>query len=95
MEGAPPASAAHLGWARLGASLVTKPRLWPTAMRQARLLSAPEWRRFRMETQYGRPDGALDAADAMAWLEWCRSWRQSVPRRRRPRKRPSPARVQG
>jgi hypothetical protein len=95
MEGAPPAPAAHLGWARLGAALAVRPRLWPTAVRQARLLTAPAWRRFRMETQYGHEAGPPDAGDAVAWLEWCRSWRQSVPRPGRARTFPSLSRVQG
>jgi hypothetical protein len=80
MEGAPPAPAAHLGWARLGAAVAVRPRLWPTAIRQAGLLRASAWRRFRLLTQYGDSGRAPDAADAVAWLEWCRSWRRSVPR---------------
>jgi hypothetical protein len=95
MEGVPPAPAAHLGWARLGLAVLTRPHLWPTAVRQARLLKAPAWRRFRMETQYGVTAGPPDVADTVAWLEWCRSWRRSVPRPGRTRKWPVPARVQG
>ena len=79
MEGAPPARRAHLGWASLGARLVIRPDLWSTAVRQAALLRAPGWRRFRLETQYGTADRAPSAADAVEWLEWCRSWRRSVP----------------
>jgi len=80
MEGAPPAPAAHLGWARLGAAVAARPRLWPTAIRQGRVVTAPAWRRFRLQTQYGDPSRVPDAADAVAWLEWCRSWRRSVPK---------------
>jgi len=80
MEGAPPARWAHLGWASLGARLAIRPDLWPTAARQAVILRAPAWRRFRLETQYGTADRAPAAADAIEWLAWCRSWRRSVPR---------------
>jgi len=95
MEGVPPAPAARLGWARLGAALAVRPRLWPTALRQGRVVTAPAWRRFRMETQYGDPAGTPDPGDAVAWLEWCRSWRRSVPTPGRARKCPSPPQVQG
>ena len=80
MEGVPPAPAAHLGWARLGGAVAVRPRLWSTAIRQAGLLRAPAWRRFRLQTQYGDPHRAPDALDAVAWLEWCRSWRRTAPR---------------
>ena len=95
MEGAPPAPRAHLGWARLGAALALRPRLWPTAARQVRVVTVPAWRRFRLETQYGDPGRTPDAADAIAWLEWCRAWRRSVPRPGRAAKCPSLERVQG
>jgi hypothetical protein len=95
MEGVPPAPRAHLGWARLGAALVVRPNLWPTAARQARLLGSPAWRRFRMETQYGDPGHPPVAADALAWLEWCRAWRRSVPTPGGVGKFPARLRVQG
>jgi len=29
--------------------------------------------RFRLETQYGDPDHAIEAADILAYLTWCRT----------------------
>jgi hypothetical protein len=64
---------------------VVRPRLWVTALRQARRLARPIWwrrppylplpdrdyLRFRFETQYG--GAAPDPRDVVAYLEWCRS----------------------
>jgi hypothetical protein len=65
--------------------VLTRPRLWRTALRQAQRLAVPGWWRrppflplpsraylgFRFETQYGR-DGVARPADVVAYLEWCR-----------------------
>ena len=62
-----------------------RPRLWATALRQARRLARPGWwrhapflplpdadyLRFRFETQYGS-DGTPDAHDLLTYLVWCR-----------------------
>jgi hypothetical protein len=48
-----------------------------------------------METQYGDPGHPPVAADALAWLEWCRAWRRSVPRPGGAGKFPARLRVQG
>jgi len=67
-------------------AVAARPRLWPTAARQAARLTprrwwrrrpflpVPDrsWLRFRAETQYGDPDRAPDAADVVAWLQWAR-----------------------
>jgi hypothetical protein len=67
--------------ARAVAAVLARPMLWPSA---ARLMPPGWWRRwpprpwppseylhFRHETMYG-PDGGLDAADLIRYLEWCR-----------------------
>jgi len=95
MEGVPPARAARLAWARLGGALAVRPHLWPTAVRQAGVMTAPAWRRFRLETQYGDASRPPDPVDAVAWLEWCRSSRRGVPRPGGARKLPARVRVQG
>ena len=63
----------------VGARLLTRPRLWTTAARQATILTTPAWRAFRLETQYGSSGHTPVPRDVMAWLAWCRSWRQTVP----------------
>lgn len=69
----------------LGA-LVIRPRLWPTAASRLLVtarpgwwrhwpplpLPSPAWLAFRLECATGEPDGAVSAADVVAWLEWCR-----------------------
>jgi hypothetical protein len=75
-------------WARAGAAIVVRPRLWRVAMRQARALARPAWwrrppflplpdrawLRFRMQTAYGDASAAPRPADLVAFLEWCRSY---------------------
>jgi hypothetical protein len=65
--------------------VVRRPRLWPTALRQAGRLARPGWwrrppflplpdpdyLRFRLETQYGAT-GRIEPADLVVYLEWCR-----------------------
>ena len=72
-------------WVRATWLVVLRPRLWVTALRQARRLARPGWRRrfpylplpdarylaFRFETQYGA-DATPDPHDLVAYLEWCR-----------------------
>jgi hypothetical protein len=72
------------GWIATAAAVAQRPRLWPTALRQARRLARPRWwsrppflpvpdrgwLAFRMETQYGDPHHPPVAADVVQWLEW-------------------------
>lgn len=68
-----------------------RPLLWPTAVRQVRVLARPRWwlrppflplpppdyLRFRLQTAYGG-DGrvsGLRPEDVVAYLDWCRAWR--------------------
>jgi hypothetical protein len=67
-------------------AVAAQPRLWPTALAQARRLAAPGWWRrwpplplpdpeyvrFRARTAYGDPDHPFEPSDVVAWLEWCR-----------------------
>lgn len=73
-----------VGFVRL---VALRPRLWLTALRQARRF-APDgwWRRplwlplpdpalisWRAQTQYGDPAAQVQSRDMLAWLEWCRA----------------------
>ncbi len=72
------------------AALARHPRLWPTAFVQCLRLARPGWwrrwpplpepdadyLRFRLQTQYGDADRDPEAADLVAYLEWCRSYRR-------------------
>ena len=74
-------------WWPVGRDLLRRPGLWPTALAQARRTVRPGWwreppflplpdpayLRFRMETAYG-PDGEPEAADVVAYLQWCREF---------------------
>jgi hypothetical protein len=73
-------------WVTAAWLMLRRPRLWPTALRQAhRLAPAGWWRRppflprpdseylrFRLETQYGR-SGTPAPTDLVTYLEWCHS----------------------
>lgn len=68
-------------------AVAARPRLWPTAVVQARRfvpdgwwrrapflpLPDPELLAFRATTQYGDPDHALAPDDLVTWLTWCRA----------------------
>ncbi|MSO78388.1 MAG: hypothetical protein EXQ79_02140 [Acidimicrobiia bacterium] len=72
-------------WVLAGLSVVCRPALWPTALRQLTRSSRPRWWRrppflpipdrayvrFRLETQYGT-HGAPASRDLVTYLEWCR-----------------------
>jgi hypothetical protein len=72
-------------WSAATIAVVRRPRLWPTAVVQARRLARPQWWRrppflplperdyllHRLETQYGR-DHEPEPHDVVAYLEWCR-----------------------
>jgi len=69
-------------------AVLRRPRLWPTAIRQARRTAAPGWWKhrpflpvpggayleFRMLTQYGDAGRQPDPGDVVSYLEWCRQW---------------------
>ncbi len=69
--------------------MLPRPSLWPTALRQARILAPPGWwrrrpflpvpaadyLRFRLETAYGGAgDQAPRPADLVTYLRWCRDF---------------------
>lgn len=75
---------------RVAATLLQHPSLWPSALRQARLLVPTRWwtRRpflplpskeyleFRIVTQYGDPSHRPEAQDVLDYLRWCRDWQR-------------------
>ncbi len=76
--------------------MLARPWLWPTALRQVQALAPPRWWRrrpylplpdpaylaFRLQTMYGDATRPPDPADVVAYLRWCRRFRQSVRRGR-------------
>ena len=67
---------------RVVGAIVVRPRLWVTALRQARVLAAPgsvrpasDYLAFRLTTQYGDPAHEPEPADVVSYLRWCRQWR--------------------
>jgi hypothetical protein len=77
---------------RVAFAVLRRPLLWPTAVRVARRTATHGWwrrapflpvpsgdyLRFRKVTQYGDADREPDAADALAYLSWCRDWDRSL-----------------
>ena len=74
-------------------AVIVRPRLWPTAVGQAlRLAPRGWWRRrpflplpdpaylrFRMQTQYGGDQPRTPVPhDLVAYLEWCRGYRDAL-----------------
>jgi hypothetical protein len=71
---------------RSAGAVALRPRLWPVALRQLRRtaptgwwrrspflpLPPSEYLRFRLVTQYGRDDHAVDPNDVLDYLSWCR-----------------------
>ena len=69
------------------AAVLTRPALWPTALRQLRRttprgwwkhrpfvpMPSPDYLRFRLVTQYGETDRSPDRADVLNYLTWCRN----------------------
>ena len=78
------------------AAVVVRPWLWGTALRQVLVLATPAWWRrrpflplpdpayvaFRLQTMYGDPAHRPVPADVVAYLRWCRGFRQSLRRER-------------
>jgi hypothetical protein len=72
----------------VGRVLLTRPGLWPVALRQVRRLAPPGWWRhrpflpvpprdylaFRALTMYGDADRLPDAHDVLTYLAWCRTF---------------------
>lgn len=71
------------------AAVLPHPGLWPTAVRQARVLAPARWwrrrpflplptaeyLRFRLETAYGGSgDHGLEPSDLVTYLRWCRQF---------------------
>jgi hypothetical protein len=66
---------------RVAVAVMARPRLWRSAARLARPgwwrhwppspLPPTDYLRFRTQTMYG-DKGQIDAADLVAYLEWCR-----------------------
>jgi len=71
-------------------AVAQRPGLWPTAVRQAIVLTPDRWwarrpflplpdrryLRFRLVTQYGDPDHPPVASDVVDYLTWCRQMRR-------------------
>ncbi len=74
-------------WIPVGMAVARRPRLWPTALRQAKRMARPGWWRswpplptppagyvaFRSVTQYGDPAASPAAHDVVVWLDWVKS----------------------
>ncbi|HEY4375699.1 MAG TPA: hypothetical protein VGM93_01010 [Acidimicrobiales bacterium] len=75
-------------WPRAVLAVLWRPRLWPTAVGQARRLARPGWWRrppflplpdpdyvrFRLQTAYGS-GGTPAGEDLVAYLKWCREFK--------------------
>jgi hypothetical protein len=73
-------------------AVVLRPKLWMVAVVQLFALAPrgwwrrrpylpapdPEFLRFRLQTMYGDPTHEPEPADAVAYLEWCRRFRQGL-----------------
>ncbi len=71
------------------AAVAVRPGLWPSALRQLRVLAPDrwwarrpflpvpdrDWMAFRMTTAYGDPGAPLVADDVVTWLRWSKSVR--------------------
>jgi hypothetical protein len=76
----------------VASAVARRPRLWATALRQVFVLAAPGWwrrrpflplpdpdyLRFRLVTQYGDADHAMEAGDVVTYLLWCRAYRHAL-----------------
>ena len=81
-----------LGGMRTVSAIARRPRLWPTAARQARKLAPTGWWRrppflpvpakdyvaFRIVTQYGEIGRSPSPEDVVDYLAWCREWDLTV-----------------
>lgn len=82
-----------MGWKSAATAVAVRPRLWPTAIGQMfRMAPRGWWRRrpflpvpdpaylrFRLQTQYGGDQPHTPVAhDLVAYLEWCRGYRDAL-----------------
>jgi len=72
-------------------AVLVRPRLWSTALRQARRLAPPGWWQrapflpiptteyvaMRSTIQYGDPNHSIEPQDLLKYLAWCKSERKS------------------
>ncbi len=79
-----------MGWASVVRAVVARPRLWPTAWRQARRIVPSRWwarapflpipdrdyLRFRLTTQYGDAHARPTSDDVVGYLVWCAQMRR-------------------
>lgn len=88
-------------YVQLIGAVIVRPRLWVSALRQAKRLIPREWWRngshlpvptrayidFRMTTQYGHGTHQPEIADVIDYLEWSKDWHSTgTSTRRRLRK---------
>lgn len=80
------------GWWAAAGAVALRPRLWTTALRQARRLARRGWwrrapflpvpggdyLRFRAETQYGDPLRRPVVDDVLNYLAWCHQMDRSA-----------------
>ena len=80
------------GGVRMVTAIARRPRLWSTAVRQARKLTPTGWWRrppflpvpakdyvaFRTVTQYGEIGRSPSPGDVVDYLAWCREWDLTV-----------------
>ena len=76
------------GGVRMVTAIARRPRLWSTAVRQARKLTPTGWWRrrpflpvpakdyvaFRIVTQYGEIGRSPSPEDVVDYLAWCQEW---------------------
>lgn len=88
-----------VGAGRAVLAVLARPRLWPAALRQARVLVPRSWWRrppflplpdrawlgFRMTTAYGDPAAPVDVEDLLTWLAWTDTVRAGAEGARRAR----------
>jgi len=72
-------------------AVLVRPRLWSTALRQARRLAPPGWWQrapflpiptteyvaMRSTIQYGDPNHSIEPQDLLKYLAWCKSEHKS------------------
>jgi hypothetical protein len=76
---------------RVFVAVLVRPRLWSTALRQARRLAPPGWWHrapflplptteyvaMRSTIQYGDPKHSIEPQDLLKYLAWCKSEHKS------------------
>ena len=86
------AAAQGQSWLGVAGAVLARPWLWPTAIRQVRLLAPVGWWRrrpflpvpdpdyvaFRLETMYGDARSRPAPGDVVGYLRWCRGYRRSL-----------------